>query len=146
MKVSNLATDSKAVSSTLGIVLLVAVTVILAAIIGAFAFGLLGQEAAPNTEFDYDFNSSGDGVVVTHDSGDPIEADKLKFGSGWGVGTTNCDFVSGEIETGDVVIDKNGAGTGDRCRHEAGPGNDLSLIWESDDGKQFIIDERSRSA
>ena len=147
MNVFEFATKDDAVSSTLGIVILVAITVILAAIFGAFAFGLLGQEAAPNTEFNYDFNASGEEVVVEHDGGDPLETDKLAFGSGWNNNSgSNCDFVSGEVESGDVVVDRNGNGNGNRCRHEAGSGTDLSLIWESDDGKQFIIDERSRSA
>jgi len=147
MKVLALATDENAVSSTLGVVLLVSVTVILAAIFGAFAFGLVGNEAAPNAEFDYDFNGSGDGVAVSHAGGDTVDAGRLSFGSGWDENATptNCEFVSGDVSSGDVVIDKDGDGDGDRCRHEAPPGEALSIVWESSDGESFVVDERERS-
>ena len=145
MQLSNLFRDDDAVSSTLGVVLLVSVTVILAAIFGAFAFGFLGTESAPNTEFNYDFNGSG-GVVVSHDGGNALDGDRLQFGEGWGTNSTNtCGFVSGETTSGDVVIDQDGDGDGDPCAHGAGPGTDLSLVWESNDGKTFTVDERSRS-
>jgi len=145
MRITDLLSDERAVSSTLGIVLLVAVTVILAAIFGAFAFGLLGNEAAPNTEFNYDFNGAGNEVEVTHDGGDRVDGSKLAFGEGWGVGSGSfdCQIVQAPRDSGDVVINSSAGG---RCQHEAGSGTDLSLIWESDNGESFIIDERSRSA
>jgi len=146
MKISTLATDENAVSSTLGVVLLVSVTVILAAIVGAFAFGLVGNEAAPNAEFDYDFNGSDTGAVVTHAGGDTVDASRLDFGQGWGEtgSATNCGFVSGDVSSGDVVIDQGGDGDGDRCRHEAPSGEALSIVWESSDGESYIVDERER--
>lgn len=146
MRVKNLCQDDAAVSSTLGIVLLITLTVILTAIVGSFAFGLFGTQVAPNTGFNYDFTDGGDNVTVTHDGGDSLDADQLRFGNGWGSDTDNeCQFVSGEVEAGDPVIDRGGAAPGESCAHGAAAGTDLSLVWQADDGKTFVIDERDRS-
>ena len=69
--------DEGAVSPVIGVILMVAVTVVLAAVIGAFVLGIgdkLG-EPAPNAQIDFDYNSD-DGVLdVNHDGGDSITAD-----------------------------------------------------------------------
>jgi len=69
--------DEGAVSPVIGVILMVSVTVVLAAVIGAFVLGIgdkLG-EPAPNAQIDFDYNSD-DGVLdVNHDGGDSITAD-----------------------------------------------------------------------
>ncbi len=79
MELSTLLTEDRAVSPVIGVILMVAITVILAAVIGTFVLGL-GQnvQSTPSASFDFDFNSSntslgGDGVVnVTHSGGDTL--------------------------------------------------------------------------
>lgn len=69
--------DERGVSPVIGVILMVAITVILAAVIGSFVIGLGDQvqETAPNAQFtfDYDEGNNGGTVVVTHDGGQQID-------------------------------------------------------------------------
>ena len=57
MDVSELFTDESAVSPVIGVILMVAITVILAAVIGSFVLNLGGslQQSAPQASFDFDY-------------------------------------------------------------------------------------------
>lgn len=76
---------------------MVAITVILAAVIGAFVLGLgddLGNGAGPQAQlnFDYDDSANGDNgeLVVTHQGGDTVENAELKGA----VNTDNFDATN----------------------------------------------------
>lgn len=76
-KVKSLVGEDRGVSPVIGVILMVAITVILAAVIGAFVLGLgddLGNNA-PNTQVSAE--TSGNDVVFTHAAGDTISADNL---------------------------------------------------------------------
>ncbi|MFC6955449.1 type IV pilin N-terminal domain-containing protein [Halorubellus litoreus] len=88
MNIKNLFTDEDAVSPVIGVILMVAITVILAAVIGAFVLGIGGsQEQVPQASisFEYDggstsgFGDSGDdeSVTISHDGGDSIPTGTL---------------------------------------------------------------------
>jgi len=81
MELRTLLTEDRAVSPVIGVILMVAITVILAAVIGTFVLGL-GQnvQSTPSASFDFDFDSSnttnGNGAVtVTHNGGDTLTQD-----------------------------------------------------------------------
>lgn len=64
----------RGVSPVIGVIVMVAITVILAAVIGAFVFSLGGQqEQPPQARLDIDID--GEQVTVRHDSGDALSAD-----------------------------------------------------------------------
>jgi flagellin-like protein len=69
MDIKQLFTDDKAVSPVIGVILMVAITVILAAVIGSFVLNLGGslQQSAPQASFDFDYGSD---LTVTHETGD----------------------------------------------------------------------------
>ena len=71
--------DDRAVSPVIGVILMVAITVILAAVIGTFVLGLGDQvqTTAPNAQIAFD--ASSDEVTVSHDGGDTIDAEEVKF-------------------------------------------------------------------
>lgn len=72
MNISNILKEDKAVSPVIGVILMVAITVILAAVIGAFVIGIgEDQEVQPTASFDFDFET--DQITVTHSTGDSIE-------------------------------------------------------------------------
>lgn len=78
-----LAGDERAVSPVIGVILMVAITVILAAVIGTFVLGL-GQQVSPSTpqaSFEYELSNSDKNVTITHDGGDAIESDNLNVSS-----------------------------------------------------------------
>ena len=72
----------RAVSPVIGGVLLVAIVVILAAVLGAFATGLGTAEPAPHAQFTFEIlEKSGqpDELVVTHETGDSVPNTELYF-------------------------------------------------------------------
>jgi len=100
MNVRELIADDDAVSPVIGVILMVAITVILAAVIGTFVLGLGDQvqQNAPQASFTFDLteddstsgnydcedgssladsNSNNDRLTITHDGGDKIDAPRL---------------------------------------------------------------------
>ena len=74
MQLKQLLTEDRAVSPVIGVILMVAITVILAAVIGTFVLGL-GQnvQSTPQASFNFDFNQDNTSVNVTHNGGDRLE-------------------------------------------------------------------------
>jgi flagellin-like protein len=87
--------DSRAVSPVIGVILMVAITVILAAVIGTFVLGLGDSvESAPQASFNFDYDDTNEKVTIRHRGGDNIDASKLEV------------RVNGEsIADGDVIYD-----------------------------------------
>jgi flagellin-like protein len=89
MNFNNIFTDDDAVSPVIGVILMVAITVILAAVIGTFVLGLGDQvsntspqasftfDLDDNADYDGDGNQEGDVLSITHDGGDKIEQTQL---------------------------------------------------------------------
>lgn len=72
-------TSDRAVSPVIGVILMVAITVILAAVIGAFVLGLgddLGNSSGPQAQLSFDGDTSG--VTIAHNGGDTLENAELK--------------------------------------------------------------------
>ncbi|WP_410766794.1 type IV pilin [Haloferax sp. DFSO60] len=83
MKLKALLTDDSAVSPVIGVILMVAITVILAAVIGTFVLGLGEQTAtAPQASFGFDYNGSNDNLTITHETGQTITATQLNVTAG----------------------------------------------------------------
>src|SRR3972149_5401310 len=75
--------DEEAVSPVIGVILMVAITVILAAVIAAFVFGLGGsQQAAPTASIVAQNNADTSGTLldmkVVHRGGDTLKAGEWK--------------------------------------------------------------------
>jgi len=86
--------DKRAVSPVIGVILMVAITVILAAVIATFVLGLGEQinNTTPNANFQANFaadNDSADIVTIQHQSGDRIEQGELDLGG-------NIDYLGNE--------------------------------------------------
>lgn len=95
--------SERAVSPVIGVILMVAITVILAAVIGTFVLGLgdsLGdsqpsaQLSVENTDFD------NDNVTIGHSGGDPIEGDDLRVTVDGNDADTQ--FPSGQFAVGET--------------------------------------------
>jgi len=90
MNLKALFEDDDAVSPVIGVILMVAITVLLAAVIASFVLGFdPGRNSAPQASFGWEYDGS-DTLTVSHESGSSIEAGNLVFkGSGFqsGVGT-----------------------------------------------------------
>jgi len=139
MDITGLFADENAVSPVIGVILIVAITVILSAIVGSFALGLgESQDTAPQSSWKTDYtDGSPDELILTHESGDPMDPDRLYVIIS-GSPTAGADGkyqlsgatlgVTSEVEAGDeVTIDGN-----------VDSGLDLSgatvrLVWEDED-------------
>ncbi|WP_256463854.1 type IV pilin [Halorientalis litorea] len=81
MRIQKLLTDDDAVSPVIGVILMVAITVILAAVIASFVLGLGNtQSATPTVSFNTDYTeaTSDDGnLTITHDSGETVRANEI---------------------------------------------------------------------
>ena len=70
--------DDRAVSPVIGVILMVAIVVILAAVIGFFVLGLGSeQNSAPQASFS--FSSGGSTTTITHDGGDTLQAANVQI-------------------------------------------------------------------
>ena len=88
MRLRKLLHDDEAVSPVIGVILMVAITVILAAVIASFVLGLgSNTTVAPQASFtfDYDSDATADGnLTITHDGGKSVRADAVYLrGSGF---------------------------------------------------------------
>ena len=108
--------DDRAVSPVIGVILMVAITVILAAVIGTFVLGLGDQlgDTAPQASFTIESNTT-DNITVTKTGGQAIEGSDLvvsvdgqrggDFGSGdWQSGERRDADISGVSPSGDATV------------------------------------------
>jgi len=112
--------SDRGVSPVIGVILMVAITVILAAVIGAFVLGLGDQVSnnAPQASFSYDFNQSD--ATVTHTGGDSIQNASVYVTNGSDSSITY--FKDDPVKTGSTaVVPYNGNDT-------------VRVIWENPAG------------
>jgi flagellin-like protein len=107
-----LCTDDDAVSPVIGVVLMVAVTVILAAVIATFVLGVGDSvnDTAPQASFNFNYEQNGGGsdeLAITHNAGDAIAGENLNVTS---TGAATEDDDSASIGT-DVFTGTIDAGT-----------------------------------
>lgn len=97
--------DDSAVSPVIGVILMVAVTVILAAVIGSFAIGLGDAAAEPAPRPTIDATVDGDTLVLDVTGGDDFEA-----GAATVTGAIAGDEVEFDMDTADANLTEVSAG------------------------------------
>ncbi|WP_159899274.1 type IV pilin [Salinirussus salinus] len=139
--------DDRGVSPVIGVILMVAITVILAAVIATFVLGLGPGGAAPTVNFDSDFESGSIGgsstgaLTVSVTGGDSVPYDQLSFSG-------DVDGVvddAGTYQQGDTQwVAGNATGSADgESAISAGDEMtvgvsttpyEVNVVWESEDG------------
>jgi len=130
--------DDRAVSPVIGVILMVAITVILAAVIGTFVLGLGDQvqTTSPSASFSFDFSSNGNTLTITHDGGDGIAANELVLrgdldsndnGEAW------ADRASGIGDTVRAGDSATVADDGDYDWDDYSEGDGVRVVWEDSD-------------
>lgn len=119
----------RAVSPVIGVILMVAITVILAAVIGTFVLNLGGSvsETAPQASFSWSENDDGT-VSVVHEGGDSFEELSVIY--------TNASDNSTATEPWDGPISAASSVTTD---NEVANGTDVRLVYTSDDGSTATV-------
>jgi flagellin-like protein len=90
--------ENRAVSPVIGVILMVAITVILAAVIGTFVLGLGDRvgEAQPSATFSFDYTAGNNNVVsITHDGGQSVEDSQVSVSIGGDNAYTGPDEFNG---------------------------------------------------
>jgi len=152
MELRKLFTDDDAVSPVIGVILMVAITVILAAVIGAFVLGFGGGGSSqPNVEWDtetWEAGGSPVGVNFTHGGGDDISSyDNIEVADAAGTQDTPFVFAGSDdvIGTNDMIIANDTSGTDPAPRGFGAPnasqsedfefntGDEIDLLWVEGD-------------
>ncbi|WP_332898599.1 type IV pilin N-terminal domain-containing protein [Haladaptatus sp. CMSO5] len=140
MQLKQLFTEEDAVSPVIGVILMVAITVILAAVIGTFVLNLGDQvgDSAPQAKFSFDYDDSGaDNVLtITHETGDKIKAADLKVKVGSADSETWVD-ADGFVTAGDSVTV--GADAANDIVVTVGSGDTVRLIYDDGSGDTATI-------
>jgi len=155
MQLKNLLDDDDAVSPVIGVILMVAITVILAAVIGTFVLGLGDQvsDSAPQASFNFEFADGGE-VSIIHDGGDAIKDSSLtvlvagtevysgsgatdstdfqgSLGNPCGDGTTTFDGTNGDDSWGsDITAGKSLTLDSNDDTADCN-GEDIRVVWSS---------------
>ena len=122
--------DDRAVSPVIGVILMVAITVILAAVIASMTLGL-GDSAQTAPQAKFTFQQSSSTVTVSHQSGATIDAARLS----WTVDGSNATAATGF--TGDVQAGTSatfGVVASGPNASEVTSGQKINLVWTSEDG------------
>jgi flagellin-like protein len=137
MKLKQLLSDDDAVSPVIGVILMVAITVILAAVIATFVLGLGDQvsNTAPQASFSFDWDgssgdTSGSNLTITHNGGDTLEVDNVNI--------TGTDDVGNTIDAGwngdDTYSAVSEVTAGDRTVVKVGPAGEVDVVWATSEG------------
>jgi len=113
---------------------MVAITVILAAVIGTFVLGL-GEnvESAPQASFNFDGGDGDDTITVTHRGGDTIESDNIEVRATLDTGNqASFDSPPTRIRAGDSV-DISQDSTGDFVS-----GDEINIVYTGGSGDSII--------
>jgi flagellin-like protein len=129
--------EENAVSPVIGVILMVAITVILAAVIGTFVLGLGDQvqQTSPNAQFSFDYDSSAVELEITHGGGDGIDSDQISFAGDITASTNTWTAVAGyaseeTVTAGDsVTLTDSSSGVTLDTSPET-----VRVIWTADDG------------
>jgi flagellin-like protein len=131
--------ENRAVSPVIGVILMVAITVILAAVIGTFVLGLGDQvqQTSPNAQWNWEVDGSN--LNVTHEGGDSVEAPLLEVTTSSGVTLEEGSTTNGacnEADSANLEWTSTPVTAGDTCRvtNSVGSGNTFRLIWTAEGG------------
>ncbi len=120
MQLSTLFSSKRAVSPVIGVILMVAITVILAAVIGAFVLGFGSQLSSTAPQASFEFSYSDGNVTIVHGGGDTLTASQIEIS---GLADPNGLESDERFRTGDTLVD-NKETDGDRVR----------VIWNNPSG------------
>ncbi|WP_416841532.1 type IV pilin [Haloferax sp. DFSO52] len=141
MDIKKFLSESRAVSPVIGVILMVAITVILAAVIGTFVLGL-GDKVGDNApqasfSFDYDEDSATPAnsvLTITHESGDAIPASQVTVVADSGAMST--DWPDDQINAGDSY----------ELTGEQTNGDTVRIVWTSENGDSATLQKWTYNA
>lgn len=125
-------TEDRASASTVGIILLVAITIVLGATIGGYVLDFRSsvESGGPDASFQFEYNSITGNIEVTHETGDAVNGSQIRFA---GAANEYTSFGSIPGWSGNDVS------SGDGVSLSVDEGETLKLIWRSLDGDETEV-------
>jgi flagellin-like protein len=144
MQIRQLLRDDDAVSPVIGVILMVAITVILAAVIATFVLGLGDSvsDTAPQASFSFDWDGSTNSpgaLEIRHSGGDTLDAGNLFVRGNYGDTNGNIDVPwtdkynsNSKITAGDTLT----ISSSDQGSNDVASDGEVDVIWERTEGDQ----------
>ena len=134
--------SERAVSPVIGVILMVAITVILAAVIGVFVleFGSSVSDSPPTVKFDMTVDSDNNAKIL-HEGGDVFEADSVSITNN----TNSVSITNNTNNESEDIFESGSVSAGDKSNSfNVLDGDTVRVVWESDNGeKSNILFERT---
>ncbi|QKY20610.1 type IV pilin N-terminal domain-containing protein [Halolamina sp. CBA1230] len=112
-KIKAMLEEERGVSPVIGVILMVAITVILAAVIGTFVLGLGDSlQQAPQAQLEAYSDTSGE-ISIDHNGGDPLPVNEITIQVGTDGTDDTSDFTSSEFTVGQTITDSSPDTTGE---------------------------------
>ena len=149
MAIQKKANKEDAVSPVIGVMLMLVVTIVIAALVAVFSSGVVGStDPAPNTLLKASVDSAEGTVYITSISGDKIDLSKVTVAVYNGAGEelaeyhspTKANGVGSMLESGNTLDIKKGAGSS--VSPDVEPGELVSVVVTY--GTYVLFDEEVR--
>ncbi|WP_254823127.1 type IV pilin [Haloglomus halophilum] len=150
MNFKNIFIDDDAVSPVIGVILMVAITVILAAVIGTFVLGLGDQvsNTSPQASFTFDYTeeattggnfggAAGDGTGIlemTHDGGDGISASQLSVAGSTAGNSSSITWAAADEPNDAGYTNSDTISAGSTAAARVDDGDTIRITWQSSNG------------
>jgi len=145
--------EDRGISPVIGVILMVAVTVVLGAVIAAFVFGIGLSEPAPDTRIEMETMGTGSDakIVMSHDGGETISSENtgeidLVFVNNQSKPTAPwASTRAGAYFTVDLNSDTLSSGDSveftieDGNQYNPDPGDELAIVWRSPDFEDTVV-------
>jgi len=125
-ELTKLFAEDRAVSPVVGVALLIAITVILAAVIGGVVLGLgTGGAEVPQAQLNAQLDSDTNTSEIEHNGGEALSEDEIVIQAG------DDDFLlDGDLTAGGSVNVTDGDGLEDEDGLENYDGETVTVVWE----------------
>ena len=143
--------DEDALSPVIGVVLMVALTVVLSASVGVFVLDIGSQvtQQTPNAVVDYDFEVDGNGtetVTLTQAGGNPVQAQHVTvYVDGevaWEAGSNSSDFnIVGTDEWADGLEGGDGL-TIETDASNVAVGDTIRIVWQKGEQSAILAEQQ----
>lgn len=143
--------DTRAISPVIGVILMVAITVVLAGFIGTFVLssGSSLNDGQSTAQFSVDNNENQ--IVITHQQGDTVDLDKVSIQLSGETVSVNQDYnsLSSDPAIASVSATDTTMSAGDKIQITLSDSNyatDVTLIEQSDESSTIILSDTDKTA
>ena len=136
--------DDRGVSPVIGVILMVAITVILAAVIGAFVLELGSSVATEQPQASFDFEVDGSNATVTHQGGSEIDNSSISvvLNKSYDNSEYNWGGADGIITAGESMDIGNMSMNSSDIRTYNGGADTVQVVWNGENGQSAVLAER----